>query len=34
MEDFNRHYVKDHFARLTPKERRDALESEEPRRKK
>jgi hypothetical protein len=27
MEDFNRQYVKEHFARLTPKERREALES-------
>ena len=27
MEDFNRRYVKDHFARLTPQERREALES-------
>lgn len=26
MEDFNRQYVKEHFARLTPKERREALE--------
>ncbi len=27
MEDFNRQYVKEHFARLTPEERREALES-------
>jgi hypothetical protein len=27
IEDFNRQYVKDHFARLTPEERREALES-------
>jgi hypothetical protein len=27
MEDFNRQYIKDHFARLTPKERLEALES-------
>ena len=27
MEDFNRQYVKEHFARLTPKERREALEA-------
>jgi len=26
MEDFNRQYIKDHFARLTPEERREALE--------
>ncbi len=27
MEDFNRQYVKEHFSRLTPEERREALES-------
>jgi hypothetical protein len=27
MEDFNRQYVQEHFARLTPEERRQALES-------
>jgi hypothetical protein len=27
MEDFNRQYIKDHFQRLTPEERREALES-------
>ena len=27
MEDFNRKYIKEHFARLTPEERREALES-------
>ncbi len=27
MEDFNRQYVKEHFARLTPEERREALSS-------
>jgi hypothetical protein len=27
MEDFNRQYVKEHFARLTPEERREALEA-------
>jgi hypothetical protein len=27
MEDFNRQYVKEHFKKLTPAERREALES-------
>jgi hypothetical protein len=27
MEDFNRQYIKEHFARLTPQERREALQS-------
>jgi hypothetical protein len=27
MEDFRRQYVKDHFKKLTPEERREALES-------
>jgi hypothetical protein len=30
MEDFQRQYAKEHFARLTPKERREALESLSP----
>ena len=27
MEDFNRQYVKEHFARLTPEEQREALQA-------
>jgi hypothetical protein len=27
MEDFKRQYIKDHFAQLTPEERREALKS-------
>ena len=27
MEDFNRQYLKEHFARLTPEERREVLQS-------
>jgi Mg/Co/Ni transporter MgtE len=27
MEDFNRQYIKEHFARLTPKERKEVLQA-------
>jgi len=30
MEDFNRQYVKEHFSKLTPKERQEVLESLSP----